>query len=531
MIIFLAVFGLLFVFLFQSQKTGKTATTGQPNIVFIMADDMNVSDLAYMPKAQQYLVSQGTTFPNSLVNWSQCCPSRASIFRGQNANNTQIFNNDLPSGGGFGKFYQLGEEQQTIAVWLKNAGYRTVLFGKYLNNYPNEVTTIPRTYIPPGWNEWYALTKNYYEQFNYNLNENGTIVKYGSLASQYLTDVISSKSADFIRRNTSVPFFMYIAPTGPHGPSTPAPRYASLFSTLQAPRNPNFNEADVSDKPAWIKALPLLTPTDIAGLDSSYENRLRSLQAVDDLIENVVLTLQATGQLNNTYIFFYSDNGFHLGEHRLDHGKNTEFEEDIKVPLVVRGPNVAAGATVTKLVGNIDLASTWAQIANATIPITIDGRSFAGLLSTNFPTPATWRNGYLIGFVGPTGTKATDGFRGSQAVRTDKYLYVEYLTGEREFYDLTVDPYELTNTYSTVSVTNPQLINSLAAMLAGLRTCAGDPCRTAEQLAIIDVTPTSTPTPTLLPTSTPTPLPTDTPTPLPTSTPTPLPTSTPTPTP
>lgn len=487
---------LLFTFLFKIEKTGKSATTSQPNIIFIIADDLDTADLPYMPKLQQYLTSQGTTFNNYLFNWAQCCPSRSSILRGQNANNTQIQDNSLPNGG-FGKFYNLGEEAETIAVWLQRAGYTTFLEGKYLNGYPNEITTLPSTYIPPGWNQWYGVTSGITTQYKYTLNENGTLKKYDSKTTDYMTDVLATKAASFITSApTTTPFFMYIAPTNTHGPFVPAPRHATLFSDQQAPRTPNFNEADVSDKPKWMRKLPLLTTDQIASMDADFRNQIRSAQSLDDMIENIYLTLQSTGQLNNTYIFFSSDNGLHFGNHRMDKGKDTEFEEDIRVPLIVRGPGVTAGQVVNNLIGNIDLAPTFANIGSASIPITIDGRSFAGLLSTNYPAPTVWRNGYLIGMV--TSATSNDGrFRGSQAVRTDKYLYAEYKTGEHEFYDLTLDPDELTNTYPTVSVNNPSLISNLAAMLAGLRTCSGDACRTAEQLPVD--TAVASPTPTLVP--------------------------------
>lgn len=490
-------------FVLLSCSAGQTSSlpSKPPNIVFILTDDMASTDLAYMPKTIRLIKDQGISFNQFLISMPLCCPSRTSILRGQYAHNTQILGNEPPEGG-FEKVYKLGLEQSTIAVWLQSAGYKTALFGKYLNGYPAEAS---RTYIPPGWTEWYSSPgdANYndaaYTEFNYTLNENGALVKYGNAPADYGTDVYAAKAIDFIQRSADAgqPFFAYIATYAPHNPSTPAPRYANLFADLPLPRPPSFNEADVSDKSRLFAKNPLLTDADIKLLQEKYRLRIQSLQAVDDLVESIVSKLEAAGQLNNTYIFFASDNGFKLGEHRLLAGKNTPFEEDIRVPLLVRGPGIEAGKSVNELAGNIDLAPTFAELARVKAPGFADGRSLVPLLMGRFPFG--WRNVYLLerGSINEQGfftdksiyantpprigeleppdsifdNKPGGDFRG---LRTNDYTYVEFQNGDVELYDLRKDPYQLQNIASSA---DPSLLNKLHAWLLKLQNCTADSCR------------------------------------------------------
>ncbi|HZS07932.1 MAG TPA: sulfatase [Blastocatellia bacterium] len=483
--------------------------TGQPNIIFILTDDLDADEIRYMPNLKALLADRGLTLNNYLVNVSLCCPSRTSTLRGQYAHNTQVTGNNLPDGG-FEKVLQLGLEKSTVATWLQAAGYQTMLAGKYLNGYPHGADL---TYVPPGWSEWYSPARgNAYGEFNYTLNENGKLVYYGNNPEDYGTDVYGRKAADFIERTAKEgkPFFAWLATYAPHGPATPAPRHAGLFPGARAPRGPSFNEADVSDKPAYIRNRPLLTAAQIARIDEAYRRRLQSLQAVDELIARLVGTLISTGQLDNTYIFFTSDNGFHLGQHRLMPGKQAPYEEDIRVSLIVRGPGVPQGRTLDHLAGNIDLAPTWAELGGAKAPDFVDGRSLLPLLGRN-PTPVSaWRQAFLlqhgsqsqpplveIGHRGPITAdsngegllepvdpqndpalvqrpRAIPPFTG---LRTQRYTYVQYATGERELYDLRSDPDQLKN---IAGGADPVLLWRLARQLVELRHCAVAGCRASE---------------------------------------------------
>jgi arylsulfatase A-like enzyme len=438
----------------------------KPNLIFIIADDLDTASMRQFPRLQSLLADHGVTFANYVVSLALCCPSRASLLRGQYAHNTQIFTN-APPGGGFAKFRDLGHEESTIATWLRDVGYRTVLLGKYLNGYPMT------TYVPPGWDEWYAVAGGV-NFFNYALNENGQLVRYGSDPDAYLTDVLSAKAAEFIRRTapSAQPFFMYVAPYAPHQPATPAPRHAETFVGVEAPRTLSFNEQDVSDKPLWVRNTPLRTPAQIAQLDALYRKRLQSMLAVEDLVARLLETLRAVSQLENTYIVFTSDNGFHLGQHRLPAGKNSAYDEDIRVPLIVRGPGVPRGTAVEHLAVNIDLAPTFAELGGTAAPAFVDGRSLLALLRPDPPPPEHWRQGVLLeaGFI--------TGNRVFQGIRAPGFSYVEYLnTGERELYDLTTDPDQLQSLHAT---TDPAFLEGLAPWLQALRTCTGESCRAAE---------------------------------------------------
>ncbi|MBI5030467.1 MAG: sulfatase [Chloroflexi bacterium] len=366
-----------------SAPTWTTARVNTlPNIVLILADDLDVrlNTLDYTPYIRNLLQYQGTTFDNALVPVSLCCPSRASLLRGQYVHNHQIYTNGPPDGG-LQKALDLNLENSTIATVLQSAGYRTALMGKYLNGYP---ISNALTYIPPGWNEFYSPSSDAaYFGFNYTMNMNGVLVPFGNAADDYMTDVLARIAVNFITRtaSTGTPFFMYVGTYAPHGPSVPAPRHAGLFNNVDAPKGGSFNELDNSDKPPIIASLPLLTPTQIAEIDDHYRNRLRSMQAVDEMIAALVATLQSTGTLSNTYFIFTSDNGYHMGQHRFPPGKYTNYEEDLRVPLIIRGPGVPISQTSTALVSTMDLMPTFAEIAQAPIPSYVDGRSLLGLLS------------------------------------------------------------------------------------------------------------------------------------------------------
>jgi len=471
------------------------STTAPPkakaNIVLVLTDDLDARSIEFMPKLKSLLADRGTTFSNHLVNVSLCCPSRTSMLRGQYAHTTGIFGN-LPPAGGFEGVLAKKLEDPTIATWLHDAGYRTALMGKYLNGYPQRTNP---TYVPPGWDEWDSPSRGVpYSEFNYTLHENGALVSYGAAPEDYLGDVIAAKAGAFIRQASAdrKPFFLYLPTYAPHGPATPAPRHQDLFPEARAPRDPSFNEEDVSDKPAWVRALPSLTPARTRQIDDLYRKRLQSLQAVDEMIAGLVQTLQETGSLDNTFLVFSSDNGFHLGQHRQMSGKQAPYEDDIRVPLIVRGPGVPAGRTVDHLSGNIDLAPTFAEWAGVPVPETVDGRTLAPLLRTDPPPVADWRDAFLLEHGVPDTEDGSDisgvnepadpsgapaGNRGIpqfNGVRTRTHTYIEYATGERELYDLAADPYQLEN---SVRSADPALVRALADRLHQLARCSGAACR------------------------------------------------------
>lgn len=442
----------------------------RPNIVLILTDDEDLALHATMPKTRALLEEEGVSFGNSFVTYSLCAPSRATIFRGQYPHNHKIEGNVLPSGGYF-KYQALELAQSTVATWLKAAGYHTAIIGKYLNGYN------PRKDPPaPGWTDWIATDSAYY---NYVVNNNGIVSFHGAGYDDYAVDFVARRAVAVIERAVTEarPFFIVLAPYSPHSPAPPAPRYARGTEDAELARPPSFNEADVSDKPVPIRELPLILPERQDELEAYYRRRVRSMQAVDDLVERIVGTLQETGRLANTYIIYTSDNGLHMGEHRIVRQKTTLYEEAIRVPLLVRGPGLPAGHRIDGIVLNNDLAPTIAAMAGVEPPSFVDGRSFLGLM-TRLDMP--WRRSFVIE---RRETERHDlvGAATYDAIRTAAWVYGEYGSGERELYDLDHDPFQLQNLIFTA---DRGFVAALAQRLAELKNCAAMQCRMLEDLPI-----------------------------------------------
>ena len=451
-----------------------TQATERPNVVFILTDDQDADSVSVMPKLRTLLAEQGTTFNNALVTDPLCCPARATFLRGQYSHNTKIQGNSAPEGG-HNKFRNLGldGEKSTVATWLDDAGYDTFYAGKYMNGYGGKTR-----YVPPGWDRWYGWMGHYHSPGGkYRLNENGDIKSY-DLDRVHDTDLLGKKAVDFIKnqRGDSKPFFMWVAPNAPHSPAYLPKRHEGMFSGRSLPRPPSFNEENVSDKPNIVRR-PKLGHAEVKDLGDAYRKRLASLQSVDGMISDVVGALRDTNQLDNTYVVYASDNGYLLGEHRRIK-KSLPYEESIRVPFVVRGPDVPT-QRVNHLVTNNDFAPTVADLAGISPPGFVDGKSFAPLLESVKPGVEEWRTGVMVEHVTPT----------YQAVRTNGETYVEWSGGAKEYYDLSEDddsykdPYQLHNLFNPDQPNLPPLPDTtdLETQLDHLRDCSAQTCRDAEQ--------------------------------------------------
>ncbi|MFC4913264.1 sulfatase [Actinomadura gamaensis] len=468
----------------KPKAKGGTASPAQggrkPNILYVLTDDLSWDLVDYMPNVKR-LQQQGMTFSNYFVADTLCCPSRATILTGRYPHNTGVLSNDPPTGG-YDVFNQRGNEQSTFAVALKNAGYRTGLMGKYLNGYEStKKQGSSRTYVPPGWTEW-DVTGLGYANYNYDLNSNGTLTHHGWKPGDYLNTVISGKGVDFINRSADAkqPFLLEMSTFSPHGPATAAPEDNHKFRSLKAPRTPGFNEPDIGDKPGWLRRYPLLRKKQIADIDEAFRQRVRAVQSVDRMIGKLLDTVRARGLADDTYVVFNSDNGYHLGQHRLEEGKLTAYDTDIKVPLIVAGPGVKAGAVESRFAQNTDICPTFQDLAGLTPPPSVDGRTLVPLLHGQ---PVTgWRTTAYIEHLGPRFNKDDPDlpkqFGGNpptyHAVRTANELYVEYENGDREYYDLTRDPWELGNLYPQAPASRKA---ELSALVNEYRTCGGPNCR------------------------------------------------------
>lgn len=400
------------------------AKKAPPNIVVIMTDDQTLEQLRVMPETQRLIGDAGVTYENFVVNEPLCCPSRATFLTGQYSHHHGVLTNSPPNGG-----YSRFDNTTAMPVWLQAAGYRTILIGKFMNGYGVE----DKTEVPPGWSDWQGMINQ--EYYDYDLNDNGTIVHYGTDAADYSTDVLVGRAEEAIAESApGGPFFLDLALFAPHTttlPDTsfrsplPAPRHEGMFADEEMPKPPSFNERKVGDKPAHIQAINRMKATQIAEIETRYRDELESLLAVDEAVARVISALSKAGELRNTVVVFVSDNGFLHGEHRIRSQKSSPYEEAIHVPLMVRGPGFAPGTSVDKLASNIDLAPTIAAIAGATPLLQVDGTDLRDLPDNRSVMIETYDEKCFTG------------------LRTETDVYVRYFTGEEEYYDLTDDPYQL----------------------------------------------------------------------------------------
>ena len=471
-----------------------------PNIVLILTDDLSMDLLPYMPHVQQ-MIADGAEFRNYFVTDSLCCPSRASLFTGRYPHDTGVFTN-MPDDGGFYTFYTRGNEDHTFATALSRAGYRTAMFGKYLNGYLGSTKRgVPEGYVPPGWSDWAVGGADGYKAYDYTLNTNGVITERGHAPTDYLVNVITQFGLDTIAdaAATETPFVIELAPFSPHKPSVAAPEDIGHYATQVVPRTASFNVAPQPNEVSWLAAMGQLDDDQIAELDADFRKRLDCTIALDAMVARVRAELVATGHDKDTYVIFTSDNGYHLGQHRMLAGKQTAFDTDIHVPLIVVGPGIPAGRKVDAVVSNIDLCPTFAELGGEDMSATADGHSLAALLADDV---VDWRKAVLIehhfddgkddaidGIVDPDREVRLRGKNNAnppsyQAIRMQDALYVEYANGELEYYDIARDPEEITNLAPTMPL---RKLNALHEAMTAIVNCHDSAaCWAAEHLTALE---------------------------------------------
>ncbi|XP_078680909.1 N-acetylglucosamine-6-sulfatase-like [Branchiostoma floridae x Branchiostoma belcheri] len=489
-------------------------TTPRPNIVFILTDDQDVvlEGMRVMNKTKSLIGDVGATFPNMFVSSPLCCPSRSSILTGKYVHNHGAVNNSV-DGDCASKAWQDGPEKSTFATQVKTAGYRTFFAGKYLNQYGFPSTGGPG-HIPPGWDWWIGLIGNS-RYYDYSLSVNGTKQKHGTQYSRdYLTDVIKNQSLHFLDTvgATADPFFMMLSTPAAHSPFDSAPQYEQDFVDWKAPRGGSYN-VHGKDKHWLLRFAPSpMKETSVQWADNIFRKRMRTLLSVEDLVQAVMSKLEDKGLLSNTYVIFSSDNGYHYGQFSLPEDKRQLYEFDIRVPLMIRGPGIKSGQTITAPVMNIDLMPTIIEMAGGKTPLDVDGRSLMPLLlSTQVETGApAWRSDLLVEHQGEWALHAwpkyncphwwtlvtgcvpdcvcEDSYNNTYScVRTlssrADLMYCEFQDDEnfKEFYNLEKDPHQLNNAINT---TDPNVLKFMSERLKELVTCYGKTCNRSEQILV-----------------------------------------------
>jgi N-acetylglucosamine-6-sulfatase len=471
---------------------GAITSQAKPNIILVTTDDQALSMLRprFMPKTFEHIAAPGTTFTNAIATTPLCCPSRASMLTGQYAHNHEVLQN---------AYQLLADKDNVLPVWLRRAGYRTAHVGKFLNGYERAVGD--GAAVAPGWDSWFT-TLGATRYFDYDVSANGKRLHFGKGRRSHVTRVINRKAVTVVRRFTSdsKPLFLQVDHRAPHTETgvnsggrcgaravPEEPRDEERLRGERLPNPPSFNEADVSDKPSFIRDRPLLNHRRVKKITKRYECALAALRSVDRGVSQIVEALEYTGDLHNTVLAFTTDNGFYFGEHRIARDKTHPYEEALRLPLVMRVPPQFLGGApvvphVTAQVANIDLAPTFLELAGGDpCPATgecrvMDGRSMMPLLRGQ----AGWPVGraLLVEYDG-AGSKGTSSCR-YDGMRTASRFYVEHLaipdplggcreTEEFELYDLQSDPFQLQNLYSR---DDPDL-EPLRERLARLRDCNG----------------------------------------------------------
>lgn len=437
----------------------------RPSVVLILVEDADVAAVQYMPHLRSQVTSRGLTFTNAFATTPAATPSRVSVLTGRYAHGHGVLGNRAPMGS-FRRWQTDAGEQDSLATWLQAAGYRTAMIGRYLDAYPR-----PRDpeYTPPGWDVWHGLFSP--ERYlGFKLNEGGEVREYGPEA--YQSDVLGERATGFLDAlRPGQRFFLQLSFAAPASPSTPAGRHAELFPDLQAPRGEAFDEADVSDKPAWLRERPLLGAAAVAGVDERFRARVLSLQAVDEAIAAVVGTLRARGRLEDTYVVFSAAHGFPNGAHRLAGVAGEPYDPTLRVPLVLRGPGLPENRQLPQLALNIDLAPTVAELCGLAPRPGFDGASLVPLLGAEAEPVEGWRRDFLV----EHWDRESDGVPQYAALRSAKQLYVEYADEAVELYDLTADPEQLANAAGDADAAR---LEAARARLAELRECSGEACRT-----------------------------------------------------
>ncbi|KAJ5114357.1 alkaline-phosphatase-like protein [Penicillium alfredii] len=474
------------------------AAESKPNFVVILTDDqdLRMNSMDYMPKLKKYVTDDGMFFNHHYATVALCCPSRASMWTGRAAHNTNV--TDLgPPHGGFPKFIEEGLNKKWLPVWLQDAGYKTYFTGKLMNFH--NVGNYKKGQDDMGLDGHdFMIEPGAYQYTNTTIQHN--MEKPKSYPGVYATDLLANKSLAWIDKaaKDKSPFFLAINPINPHNnfnwnngktnwsAPIPAARHKDKFQDAVVPRSTSSFNPDKPSGASWVKQLKKLDSKTLKENDDVYRRRLQALQAVDDMVENTVAKLKEHNMLDNTYIIYTSDNGFHISQHRLTPGKRCPYEEDVNVPLVIRGPGVPKSKTVDFVTSHLDIAPTIVNWAGAKGPGDFDGKKIPANGSPGSEEP--WEHvqvehwGEVSSHVNSPLSGVINSYKAIRVIGPKYNLYYAvWCQGDHEVYDMINDPYQMKNLYNSTSkilgVSMQKVEDRLDALTLVTKSCKGDTCR------------------------------------------------------
>ncbi len=432
----------------RPQAPHRATDSKRPNVLMITADDAAPGDLKYMPHVQQLLVDQGVTFSDAIAPTPICVPARASLLTGQYTHNHKAYT-IFGQGGGFTSF----DSARTLPTWLRAAGYHTMFVGKYLNGYGD--TPASELHVEPGWSQWYpTVGGSTYNFLHPIMNMNGKrLVHYNEYNSTLFSDKSNALLAQAARGHK--PWFMWVNYVAPHegGPTEyddpqmvyPQDKSAWVPTTVPAPQDKN-RFAHIA-LPAWGNLFKRGHDEPSAGADGdanykaatryAFEERIEALQSVDRAVARTVATLRAHRQLQKTYIIFASDNGYLTGQHNRN-GKLVQFDDSLRIPMVLRGPGIPRHRVVRTAITNPDVATTIAAMTHVKPKRVQDGVNMLPWLTRGYRERIVPIEAYpLFGGIHPIYT----------GIREGAWTYVRYTKGAgwEELYNRRTDPWELWN--------------------------------------------------------------------------------------
>jgi N-acetylglucosamine-6-sulfatase len=498
----------------------------KPNIILFVVDDLDELISPYwesMPFSKELFKINGTHFSKGLTSTSYCCPARCQIFSGLYPHNNGVL-------GMYGKYgsvsafrtpYHLNgtrmmennkcvnNENRTINLLLQTYGkYHTSIIGKYLNGIENDITK-HIDYVPPGWDEFHVGSDpNMYLGYKYTFanwtseSKQVNYESYGLEEKDYITDVMRDKVINIINKQKNVlkdnkPLFMYVATSAPHLPILPAERHKDklLFWREKydeyVSNKPNYNFTHES-QPEWFKnhERKNFNEEALKWNKLEWEKRMSSLYAVDEMIQTIHNKLKEVGELDNTIFGFVSDNGYNLGAHGI-FNKLAPYDESIRIPYYLTGPNIKKNVIDDRLATLTDLAPTFIDIAGLTIPDYMNGIS---LISDKKREAVLFQFKNNIDYVKYDHVDfslelafirhiipkwlALD-FHPYVGIRTKEYMFVEYFVDgkhkEYEMYDMIKDPYQMYNIYNNSKY--KYIKNILQYKMKIMSKCIGSKCQ------------------------------------------------------